>query len=56
MKFLAVLMCLTVSACAPFSALPTMKYCEKVSYVRDGNKAVINAECSLPVGEAIPGL
>lgn len=40
------------------SALPSMKYCEHVEYVRDGNKIKLTAECMAPVGGAVslPGV
>jgi hypothetical protein len=38
------------------SAMPTMKYCETVSYERHGSKITIMAECHAPVGESISGL
>ena len=38
------------------SALPSMKYCDKVEYKRDGSKIHIEAECQAPVGGSIPGV
>lgn len=38
------------------SSLPTMKYCDKVEYTRDGSKITIHAECRAPVGGSIPGV
>lgn len=42
-----------VSGC---SALPSMKYCDSVSYTRVGSEIHIEAECRAPVGGSIPGL
>lgn len=38
------------------SSLPTMRYCDKVEYIRDGSKITIHAECRAPVGGSIPGV
>lgn len=32
------------------STIPSMRYCDKVSYDRDGTKVVIHAECTAPIG------
>ena len=38
------------------SSMPSMKYCDKVEYVRDGSKITIHAECRAPVGGSFPGV
>lgn len=35
------------------SSLPTMQYCDKVEYKRDGNKIHVEADCHAPVGAPI---
>lgn len=51
---------LVTPGCAALSALtgvqgpqdvfPSLKYCPKVMYYRDGSQATIHAECNMPVG------
>ena len=55
MKTVLVLFVILLAGC---SALPTLKYCEKVEYVRDGNKIHLTAECMAPVGGgfSVPGV
>lgn len=53
MKTVYALLVLLLSGCG---ALPSMKYCEHVEYVRDGNKIRIVAECMAPVGATLPGM
>lgn len=38
--------------------LPTMEYCDKVTYTREGAKIVLHAECNAPVGNpvSLPGM
>lgn len=38
------------------SSLPTMQYCDKVEYKRDGIKIHVEADCHAPVGGSLPGL
>ena len=42
-----------VSGCA---GLPSMQYCDKVEYKRDGSRITMQAECRAPVGGGMPGL
>lgn len=52
MKLLvAVSLVATISGCALAQQLPSMQYCEKVSYERDGNKINIKAQCSAPISK-----
>lgn len=55
MKTLAALLVLAL-AITGCSSLPSMKYCDKVEYTRDGSRIVIHAECRAPVGGSITGL
>lgn len=41
---------LLLAAC---TSLPTMQYCEKVEYKRDGSHITVRAECQAPVGAPI---
>lgn len=44
-----------LSGCSALVAnAPTMQYCSKVNYVRDGNKITVSAECAAPIGGSIP--
>ena len=36
--------------------MPSFKYCDKVSYTRDGSRIHIEADCQAPVGGSLPGL
>jgi hypothetical protein len=58
MKTLVLILIVLGSAAylAGCSSLPTMRYCEKVEYKRDGSKIHIEAECQAPVGGSIPGV
>lgn len=47
---LVLLTILLLTACTP---LPTMQYCEKVEYKRDGSHITVRAECQAPVGAPI---
>lgn len=38
------------------SAMPSMKYCDKVEYKREGSKITLKAECRAPVGTSLPGM
>lgn len=38
------------------SALPSMKYCDRVEYKREGSRIHVKAECTAPVGGSMPGL
>lgn len=38
------------------SSLPSMKYCDSVSYIREGSAIHIEADCHAPVGGSIPGM
>lgn len=51
---LAMLMLLLVGC----GSLPSMKYCDKVEYTRDGTKIKLTAECQAPVGGGVslPGV
>lgn len=44
------LVCLLLSAC---SALPSMQYCDDVSYIRNGNEIHVEATCRAPVGGGV---
>ena len=35
------------------SAMPTMKYCEHVEYIRDGSRIKLTAECMAPIGGVV---
>lgn len=37
------------------SSLPSMQSCERVEYIRDGNRIHIEADCHAPVGGTLPG-
>lgn len=50
--FMVLLTCILVGC----SAIPTMQYCDKVDYNRTGNKVLVYAECSVPVGGGAMGL
>lgn len=50
---LAFLVVTVLSGC---QAVPSMKYCDEVSYTRSGSKIHIEAECTAPIGSSIPGL
>lgn len=43
-------------ALAGCGAIPTMKYCDKVEYIRDGSRVTVKAECQAPIGGGVPGL
>lgn len=51
--FFYVCVLLVLTGCA---AIPTMKYCDKVEYKREGTKIHIQAECTAPVGSSLPGI
>lgn len=36
-------------------ALPSMKYCDKVTYIRDGSVITVHAECRAPIGGGLGG-
>lgn len=49
---------LQLSGCAALLGnLPTVQYCDKVMYVRNGNAIKITADCTAPIGggSLIPG-
>lgn len=51
----AILLSTTMSGCAFLAGnAPSMQYCDKVVYARDGNKIAIQASCTAPIGS--PGL
>lgn len=52
------LVILAVLLLAGCSAMPTMKYCDHVEYVRDGSRIKLTAECQAPVGggASLPGV
>ena len=47
MKTVIVLLIIALTGC---QAMPTMKYCDKVEYIREGAKINIKAECMAPIG------
>ncbi len=48
---------LFLAGCAPLvKSMPTYEYCDHVKYERTGTKAVIQAECEMPRGNAVLGL
>ena len=47
MKTVLVLLALLMVGC---SSIPSMRYCDKVEYVRNGTKATLHAECQVPAG------
>lgn len=51
-----VLVVLFLAILAGCSAMPTMQYCDRVEYKRDGSRITIKAECQAPVGGSLPGL
>ena len=59
-KSIAMILALCLSGCAALVGnTPTMQYCSKVVYVRDGNKIQVSAECAAPIGGGslpVPGL
>lgn len=36
------------------SALPSMQYCDQVSYTRNGSEIHVQATCRAPVGAGLP--
>lgn len=46
-KTLLILWLAALSGC---SALPSMQYCDQVSYTRNGTHIIVHAECTAPVG------
>lgn len=50
---LAFLVVTVLSGC---QAVPSMKYCDEVSYTRSGSKIYIEAQCTAPIGSSMPGL
>ena len=60
MKYLIAIALIALSGCAALlGSLPTMQYCDKVTYTRDGNRIKMTAECAAPIGGGslpIPGL
>jgi hypothetical protein len=54
---LAAILALSLSACAlpgqlagdAFAGLPSVQYCQKVTYTREYAKIVMSAECAIPV-------
>ena len=46
---------LVIAMLAGCSSIPSMRYCDKVEYKREGSKIIINAECSAPIGGAMGG-
>ena len=43
-----------LSGCSA-GVLPSMRYCDKVEYVRDGGRIVVKAECRAPIGGVLGG-
>lgn len=51
MRYLIAIALLALSGCAALVGnLPTMQYCDKVTYVRNGNQIKMTAECAAPIG------
>lgn len=52
------LVIIAVLLLAGCSAMPTMKYCEHVEYIRDGSRIKLTAECMAPIGGVVslPGV
>lgn len=48
---LVALIALLLAGC---SALPSMRYCDHVEYVRDGSRITVKAQCTAPVGGGLP--
>lgn len=44
--FIILFIIFNITAC---SNLPTVKYCNEITYVREGNKINITASCNLPL-------
>lgn len=50
----AALAAIVVSGCASVAErIPSLRYCEKVSYERTGAKMLLKAECTLPVDAGV---
>lgn len=47
MKTLTALLAVLLAGC---TGLPSMRYCDKVEYVRDGSVIKLTAECQAPIG------
>jgi hypothetical protein len=51
MRLAALLLLTLFAGCAQFAgSVPSLQHCDKVSYVRDGNRVSITAQCSAPIG------
>jgi len=47
------LLMVTCAALCGCAGLPTLEHCDHVKYERNGNRATLTAECTLPVGSVI---
>jgi hypothetical protein len=48
MKLSLLIVVVMLTGCASiYGALPSVKYCQKVDYQRDGGNVKINAECTV---------
>lgn len=54
----ALVMLAAAALFAGCSAMPSMQYCDRVEYVREGSKIKLTAECRAPVGggASLPGV
>ena len=54
MKTFVLLLALACSSCAAVSGVtPSLEYCSKVNYQRDGNATQLTATCQAPIGAAL---
>lgn len=46
-----ILCTLFLSGCTQLAGMaPSLQHCDRVSYLREGNKVTISADCSVPIG------
>jgi hypothetical protein len=51
MKTMLILMAVLLGGCSQLAAVtPSLQYCERVQYERNGNQITLRAECSAPIG------
>lgn len=56
MRTLLLLVLVALPGCMLAGSLPSLQYCDEVTYQRSGNQIKLDARCRAPIGGGLPGL
>lgn len=54
MRILIMTLAVLLSGCAQLAQItPSLQYCDRVEYLRQGNQITLKAECAAPIGGGV---